>query len=538
MIAIDFAGKHGTRWAVYETDRNGEVVKPIFVPHPKQIKFFDSKKPRVLFGGGRGGGKTEAIIWKTIYTAYLIPGCKMVCFRSTMGELKKTIIQRFLDLPVGLYSRCTEDAVKFENGSVLWFGSGDEEKAFRKMLSGEYVLVVFDEWSEFERGWWKFVEGSVRTTISHDVFGNKITPQIVGATNPGGKGGEALNLLFGCSGEKRQVVGEDKSLYDPDEYEFIQSLVGDNPAYGEDTDAGKAYRKTLASQPRRIQAAWIYGRWDGFVGQYFDCLDESATSFPHDWYLRLIRKQHWAPRWISIDWGMTHHASVGWHALVSIAGHDYPITYCTYLNRGIGEAALAEEICDLTERNNDQKKIAKVYLSPETFGENSYSRARRIGDVFASRGLPRPVSANNKREDGWRLMHDLLRQRHTNIQVFPEHEGRTLSGWLLTDHTPDGPTDPPHPIQCLAQAVCDPKKDGDVLKEGDAVHLDINDQLRYGIASHISPTQEPFEDRVKDELSLLPVEGSSRYIRHLELKRQERVQNPGVFYVGKPRRRR
>lgn len=538
MIAIDYAGKHGVRWAVYEVDRNERIIRPIFVPHPKQIKFFDSQKPRVLFGGGRGGGKTEAIVWKPIYTAYLAPGCKMICFRRTMGELLKTIVQRYLELPPGLYARCTQDAVRFENGSILWFASADDKEAVRKMLSGEYLLAEFDEWSEFPRDWWKFVEGSVRSTISHDIFGQKIRPQIVGCTNPGGAGGEALNHMFGCSGVKRQSPGDDPTLYDPDEYEFIQSLVSDNPAFAEDTDAGQAYRKMLASQPRRVQAAWIHGRWDGFEGQYFDCLDESATLFPHDWYLRLVRKQHWAPRWISIDWGMTHHASVGWHALINIQGRDYPITYCTYLNRGIGEAALAEEICDLTERNNDRPRIIKCYLSPETFGETSYSRARRIGDVFAARGLPRPVSANNKREDGWRLMHDLLRQRHANTRVFPDGEERTLSGWLLTDHKPDGPTDPPHPIQCLAQAVCDPKKDGDVLKEGDAVHLDVNDMLRYGIASHISSAMEPFEERVKDELGKLPVEGTARYIRHLELKQKERTENPGVYYVGKARRRR
>jgi phage terminase large subunit len=149
MIAIDFAGKHGTRWAVYDTDKDQKVLKPIFIPHAKQIRFFDSKRPRVLFGGGRGGGKTEAVVWKPIFTAYLVPGAKMIAFRRTMGELRKTIIQRFLELPKGIYSRCTEDGVSFENGSKLWFGSADDEKAVRKMLSGEYLLIEFDEWSEW-----------------------------------------------------------------------------------------------------------------------------------------------------------------------------------------------------------------------------------------------------------------------------------------------------------------------------------------------------------------------------------------------------
>lgn len=533
MIAIDFAGQHGPRYGVYEASRSGDIQRPVFVPHPKQVRFFDSLTRRLLFGGGRGGGKTEALVWRPTFTAYRIPGAKMICFRRTMGELKKTILQRFLELPSGLYEKCTEDAVRYPNGSTLWFGSADDEKAVRKMLSGEYVLIEFDEWSEWPLSWWKFMEGSLRAPVSQDVFGNRVVPQIVGATNPGGVGGEALNYLFGCSGVKRQAPGEDPSLYDPDQYEFIQSLVGDNPAYAEDTEAGFAYREMLRSQPRRIQAAWIEGRWDGFEGQYFDCLDEACTVLPHDTFLKLIHKQHWAPRWISIDWGMTHHAAVGWHALLELGNRQYPVTYRTFVTRGIGEAALAEEIVRFTEYDaNESKRIQKVYLSPETFGETSYSRARRIGDVFAARGLPRPHRANNKREDGWRIMHDLLRQRHDGVCVFKGEAPRTLAGWLITDHKAEGPNDPPGALACLAQAVCNPKKDGDVMAEGDAIHLDVNDMLRYGIASHLAPEQEPFEDRVKDALVDLPMEGNARFIRHKQLEVKER-QNTGVFYLGR-----
>lgn len=547
MIAIDFVGQFGPKYGVFNADKHGNPLHPTgcqclgpyrcsewhLRPHVKQIRFFDSQKPRVLFGGGRGGGKTESLVWRPTLMAYRVPGARMIAFRRTMGELKKTILQRFLELPQELYAKVTEDAVVYENGSKLWFGSADDEKAIRKMLSGEYLLIEFDEWSEFPLSMWKFMEGSLRSPVSQDVFGNQVVPQICGATNPGGVGGEALNALFGCSGEKRQAPGEDPELYDPNDYEFIQSLVGDNPAYGEDTPAGVAYRKILKSQPRRIQAAWLHGRWDGFEGQYFDCLDESCTKLPHDWFLKLIIRQHWAPRWISIDWGMSHHAAVGWHCLLDIGGRQFPITYRTFVTRGLGEYALAEEIYRLTELNpNEPKKIQKIYLSPETFGDTSYSRARRIGDVFVSRGLPRPIPANNKREDGWRIMHDLLRQRHEGMVVVPGSEAKTLAGWLITDAPAEGPNDPPGPIQCLAQAVCDPKKDGDVLKEGDAIHLDVNDMLRYGIASHIKPNAEPFEDRLRDELAELPMEGTARFIKHKQMEQKER-KNSGVYYVGR-----
>jgi phage terminase large subunit len=564
-VVIDFNGDF-LKYGVYEAadDELGLPIHPVtcecdgplkcrywaFRPHPKQIRFFDSLSPRLMFGGGRGPGKTESLVWKPIYTAFAVPGAKMLCFRRTMGELRKTILQRFKDLESwGLYEKCTEDAITFQDNGMLWFGSADDEKAMRKLLSGEYILIEFDEWSEFPLSWWKFAEGSCRAPVTQDRFGRNVVAQVCGATNPGGVGGASLAALFNADGKgKRQAPGEDPTLYDSKDYEFIPALIGDNPTYAAGTAAGDAYRKMLASQPRRIQAAWIYGRWDGFEGQYFDCLEEDCTLIPHDVFLKMIRKQHWAPRWISIDWGMTHHASVGWHALMSVAGRDIPITYRSYLCRGLGESALAEEICDLTEAGcygeKEKEHIVKVYLSPETFGDSGHSRARRIGDVFATRGLPRPMPANNKREDGWRLMHDLLRARRsitlgdngTNLR------SQTVCDWLITDHNvypvpKEGAW--PTPIECLLQAVCDPKKDGDVLKDGDAVHLDVNDQLRYGIASHISPEARPFDDRLQEHLAALPVAGPSRYIEHLKMAKEERDRPyGGVFYIGKQRRRR
>jgi len=111
-----------------------------------------------------------------------------------------------------------------------------------------------------------------------------------------------------------------------------------------------------------------------------------------------------------------------------------------------------------------------------------------------------------------------------------------ISGWLITDHRPDPVPqegDWPSPIECLAQAVCDPKKDGDVLKDGDALHLDVNDMCRYGIASRISPRRQPFEDQLKEKLATLPVEGSQRYMEHLKMLQKERQgENSGVFYIG------
>jgi hypothetical protein len=109
---------------------------------------------------------------------------------------------------------------------------------------------------------------------------------------------------------------------------------------------------------------------------------------------------------------------------------------------------------------------------------------------------------------------------------------REISQWLITDNCP-------HAWESLPQAECDPKTDGDVKKKGDAPHLDVNDGLRYGIASHVRPIDVPFEERVKEELSQLPVAGTDRYIKHLQLKQKEKQAGPDkAVYLGGNRRRR
>jgi len=153
----------------------------------------------------------------------------------------------------------------------------------------------------------------------------------------------------------------------------------------------------------------------------------------------------------------------------------------------------------MTRAIGDEGRIESTYLSPETFGDNPFSRAQRMGDVFTANGLPRPLGTNNDREDGLTLMYELLKQRHEGVHL--GNKIRTLSGWLITNHRTypipeDGEN--PTPIECLSQAIYDPKSDGDIVKQGDAVHLDVNDSLRYGIASRLlsaGPTEEPFEVR-------------------------------------------
>lgn len=544
----------GARWSVYETDPEGlKLIKAeifaqdrwkdvhfreIYCPHITSIRYFECPRKHTLLWGNRGGGKSVTLLWNAIFTANLIPGSSSLTMRRVIPELKKTLISELLKIPEGLRGRYNDNdkvsrVVIGSKRSEIWFAGAENEQDVRKMLSGNYDLIQFDEWAEWPFKMWDFITGSARSTYSQDIMEMAARARIGGATNPMGTGGTALQFLFGCDHVKQQVPGEDPTLYNPEQYEAIRSDIEDNPAFKAGTKAGDDYRQLLLGKSRRIQAAWIYARWDKFEGQYFENLNAELMTLRHDTFLRMVLRQHWAPRWMSIDWGMEHHAVCGWWALVKFGQYEIPVTYRAYICKGLGETGFAQELVDHTELN-ERKKIEKIYLSPDCFGDSNHSRARRMGNVFAENDMPRPVPAMNKREDGWSLMDDLMREVHEHIEVLPDVY-LTVCGWMITDQKVEPIPEKgewPTIIECLGQAVRNPKKDGDVMAEGDSLHLDVNDMARYGIASRISPRRKPLEDQIRDKLEGLPVEGNQRYMEHLKLLAKDRKgENSDVFYL-------
>src|SRR5208282_5094942 len=232
----------------------------------------------------------------------------------------------------------------------------------------------------------------------------------------------------------------DPEGYIPDDYLFIPSIMDDNPAYSAKTPAGRAYRKMLMAQPKAIRNAWLYGKWTGFEGMYFDCFDKDITVIPHDLLLSLMEKQNWMPIFNGFDWGKVHHSYFCMNTLLELPLADgtrqmFIVTVDELLIKGLSERALAEEIIEeLMSNERWNKRITKTFLSPETFGEGAHSRARNIGDVFVSHGIPRPIPAKgekNSRANGLREMYNLLSDRPILLDGWTQDN--MVCGWLISD---------------------------------------------------------------------------------------------------------
>jgi len=547
QYVLDELGQHGPPYRIYKRDGSRlTLITPQGFPHKRQIEYFQSKTPFTLWGGMRGSGKTFGAVFDNIFRAYNLPGSEQIIFRRTMGELRRTMVAEFLRLPEDLRGHFTDSQtsprLEFDNGSKIHFASVNDETAARKYLSGQFVNITFDEWAELPFQWWMFITGSARTTTTHDSFGRPVIAQVRGLTNPGGVGADVLRHLFGADCEK-SCPKHLEIVYDPDDYTFIVSDIEDNPAFKANTPAGKAYRKMLSNQPKAIREAWLYGRWTGFEGMYFDCWDRDLVSTPHDVILRYMRQQYFQPVFIGIDWGQVHYAAVNWNTLFTLPLRDgttktFVVTFAEALFKGLSERALAEEIVDRTRTLLGEKleRISRIYLSPETFGQSIRSRARVMGDVFASHGIVRPIPAKaekNSRQNGLRYMYSLLAERVNILDGWNEMGNAT--GWIISDQCPDI-------LGALPWAVSDPDKDGDIKKEGDAFQLDVLDALRYAVYSHFMAADKPPEDVYKEKMQVMmqggiaPSKSLKLFCEHVARMRELKQQTESKFKQWQKRR--
>jgi|SRR6516164_7952256 hypothetical protein len=64
-----------------------------YTPQPVQRKFHASEARYLLHEGGRGGGKSTALLWEAISQCMLVPGAKWLLLRRTLTAMEKRGIE-------------------------------------------------------------------------------------------------------------------------------------------------------------------------------------------------------------------------------------------------------------------------------------------------------------------------------------------------------------------------------------------------------------------------------------------------------------
>ncbi|MDD5109502.1 MAG: phage terminase large subunit [Candidatus Omnitrophica bacterium] len=217
----------------------------------------------MLYGGARGGGKTEAgIVWLT--DCVNDPNFRGLVIRKNADDLSdwKDRAYKFYR---GLGAKIVGNpgVIKFPSCAIIRLGHLKDDQAYTKYQGHEYHRMLIEELTQIpdEKRYGQLI-ASCRSVYP------ELRPQIFSTTNPGGVGhGWVKNRwkLDNVADWGKPFIAEDTKRYRI----FIPAKIDDNPTLMKnDPD----YLKTLESYKNidpELYKAWRWGSWDVFSGQVF-----------------------------------------------------------------------------------------------------------------------------------------------------------------------------------------------------------------------------------------------------------------------------
>lgn len=379
-------------------------------PQPKQREFMLAKEKYVMFGGGRGGGKSWSVREKAKRLALKWAGIKILIVRRTYTDLRDNhIIPLQAEIPntIATYKELDKSFV-FINGSRIkcsYFANDSDAMQYRGQ---EFDVIFMEEACDFPEIVFNVLKACLRGA-------NNFPKRIYLTCNPDGVGFFWVKRLFV---DREYVDGEN-----PEEYRFIQSLVDDNAAL---IESNGDYLKQLDSLPDDMRKRWRYGSWDVALGQYFGEFRRDlhvCEPFPLD--------PNWR-RYISIDYGLDMLAAY-W---IAVDDNNNCYVYREFCSPDLTISAAAKAINEYTPEDEN------IYctLAPPDLWNRSQETGKSKQYLFYEAGLTLTKS-NNDREAGWLAIKELLKvnaEGKARLRIFS-------TCTKLIKHLPALIRDPKHP---------------------------------------------------------------------------------------------
>jgi hypothetical protein len=404
----------------------------------------------VLYGGARGGGKTESSIGDWLQHSATYGEAAIGIFVRRKFKQLAEVIARTKQLFPKIGAKYNEQKAEWTmaNGARLKFVYLERDSDAEEYQGHNYTRVYVEEVTNFPSSG---PIDKLRATLRSG-SGVPVGMRLTG--NPGGPGHNWVKaryidpapLGYKVTTEECQVEIDGEMRTVSLDRVFIPSKLGDNmlllrndPTY---------VLRLRQSGSEALVKAWLEGNWDIVDGAYFTELSEGLHGRPAS-IIRQITPQTVLFR--SFDWGSYKPFSVGWYAIADgIWPVDNPLPYGAIFryrewygasgpNKGLGMTAdaVAEEILRIEEG----ERIRFAVADPAIFIRN--------GGPSIAEGMARCRwrRADNKRLPGWEAM----RQRivgQTNEQgqnvpmLYVAHECEDFWRTVPTlQHDEDNPED-------------------------------------------------------------------------------------------------
>jgi hypothetical protein len=223
-------------------------------PHAKQaiaLAISPNEAFEVLYGGSRGGGKTDAGMAWLLYD-YENPKYRALVIRKQADDLRD-----WVDRARSFYSGFGEivgnpPELRFTTGAIVRTGHMSDEKAYTKYQGHEYHRQLIEELTHIpsEEQYLKLI-ASCRSTVPG------LRPQIMANCNPDGPGFTWVKRRWGIEGTPTEPVWTTDPVTGLTRV-FIPARVDDNPTLMENDPA---YVNMLKGLPEGLREAWLLGSW-------------------------------------------------------------------------------------------------------------------------------------------------------------------------------------------------------------------------------------------------------------------------------------
>lgn len=358
---------------------------PLYAPQSKpHVDFLAASEDEVLFSGGRGSGKSMALIVDPLQFCDK-KKFRALFLRNDMPRLRD-LITRAKDLYPqvfpGVQWKSQENTFIFPSGARIEFGYCQNMDDLERYRGQEYTWLGIDELTQFEsHEVISKMKASMRTTDP------TIPIYVRATTNPTGVGRLWVKERFVDLGPAGKTIvlkfdtplGEMKLTR-----KWIQSTVFDNPAL---LKARPQYLAELMSLPEELREQWLHGSWDSAEGLAFPEFKRSVHTcdpfeIPSNWM-----------RFRSCDWGYGRSLAVcHWFAIDPSNGQ-------TFIYREL----VANGDVPYTEKLN-AKQFARKVLQMEA-GETIRYGVIDGKTVARKSGSVEPTIEEQMREIGCRWKH-------------------------------------------------------------------------------------------------------------------------------------
>jgi hypothetical protein len=403
----------------------------------------------VLYGGARGGGKTDGLLMdfaQEVGKSYG-PYWKGILFRKTYTQLEDVIERSklyFYKIFPGAKYNETDHIWHFPTGEILKFRYLRRDADVEHYQGHQYPWIGFEELTNWPTPHcYEKMKACSRSNLPG------MPRKIRASANPLGVGHTWVKYYFIDPAPALTPIFNNQGLVRV----YIPARVYDNPAVMENDPEYVARLESIKDE--NLRRAWLQGDWDVVPGGFFAGVwDRDKLTLPNFYP---------PPGWIlfrAFDYGSAHPFSVGWWAIADGSQVVLPNGKTKTIPRGarvrwgewygmkkdepnvgiaMSSTKIAEGILSREEkfraalRAQLQKKAWKLLVHPGPAGSDIFDTGRSdqgptIAQKMARKGVPwvRADTRAGSRIQGWDTVRDLMERERMFIMERCVHWLRTV----------------------------------------------------------------------------------------------------------------